>query len=1733
MMLRFLLLVLVITSGPLFAAPPPNDNLASASVQTGAFWMTTGTLHEATSEPNEPILTYMPNGATAWWSWTPATTSSVPVRLRTWGSERANMLAVYRGTTMDTLRLVGFSTSYLDRDNNAEVAFSATAGETYRIQVLGGEFSSALSIPSPLLPGRVQLSLAPYIGGVFAAANNSFASAAVLTGSSGEMLVCNTNATAEPGEPVDLPGWGGDSVWVRWTAPSAGVWSLSARQTDFDNVLSVYTGSTVNGLTRVNYADFGQESLGADTGSEGAVRFRAAAGQTFQFQVVSNLLRGTQEYGVCRLTLQPAVAPANDEFVNAVVLTGSAPNAEGWADYATRETGEPGLLGDATGSAWWTWTPPASGLLGVSIRDGSVTAHTGAGVSALTPLATDYRNGTRSYFNMWYAVTAGTPVRLQGTGGHISFGLRPMPYLPNDDFANRSVLTGATVNTTLDLTAASLENNEPSGEGVIYRSVWYRWTAPSSGRFTIDTVGSPSLRRVNVYTGTALASLARVSSSKFLGLGDAAVGRVFFDAVSGTEYAIQLAVGSLFSGPANLNLRAAPAPANDNFAGATVMTGGAWNTTGTNRDATTETNEPLPAQSGTNPNSSVWWRWTAPAAGLYRISTAGSSIDSVLTIHTGGALGALTSVAEDQSAGWLSTGAVVLNATLNTTYQIRVDGQLNAEGAIKLSLQPAPAPPNDAFASRLVLGGAITSASGNLISASLEAGETNFSAPNGGRSVWFDWTAPASGTAFFRVTADAFNPAVGLYTGASLATLSPAITGGSGTPSTTPQTFLNSYPVTSGTSYKIRVDGAPVSNGNFTVNVSMPAPPLNDAFASRVKLSGAVVRTVTNNEGATAQSGEPAHAGSAAAFSVWQEWTAPSSGNVSIDTAGNTGRPRIAVYTGTVLASLTPVASDATTGNETQANLTFAATAGVTYLIAADSTSGSRGTIPLNIVTAGAVPLNDAFANATAITTDEAEQVVEWRGASAEAGEPAHGGRAAARSLWWSWTPLTARRARLWFETQDASLQARIAVYRGTSPGSLTQIAATTVDGRAGRLEADVNTGETYRIVIDSPAVASIPGWIRWGIAPVNGTADQAYLIEPANGVVPADTTGAFTPDPAQLPTGRRELWWAWTPDVCARMEWRAFAPPGSGITMAILTASSSESFTGQGYASPSIPVPGSGEIVRTFDVEPDVTYFLSINMPAAGRVGVQLAEAPRQAPPDNDLEYRAKSMAGASWTLPVTLGAETANRQWWAWTAPAAGVAEIKLDGILTESDRLLAYAEGHSAFSAGATRTNGGAPVLRLASSAGTRWKIVSETPLRRLRAATLSLFSPAGGTPPVNDSRTAAQVLASSWTSAAGDVTLASCEPGEPDHSDSGGTGAATIFPPGRSVWYDWTPASTGRVTLRLDAVTDLAMRVYYGPPVAQWQPVQEVPPGGRQLAFYAVAGENYHIAVATRPPFETTAPFTLRFGGAANDLLSGAIVLTGAGATSSVDSAGASLEEGEPGYAFSLETPRASLWWKWTALATGSVWLDTRGSEFDTVLTVFGTDPPDATSRIAENDNLSTRAGVTASAVHFATSAGQTYLIRLCRRDAAEPSGLARLNLTTTTPVEPYPRWIAGFPSLAGADALETADPDRDGLSNLVELALGTSPATANSRSRLTPSATATGWQVEAGLDRDALESIGDGTPLEVQWQTSRDLATWQPAPAAAFIRREGRLSVERLALTRDDPPFVRLLVRRAR
>ncbi|MBI5772482.1 MAG: hypothetical protein HZA89_01920 [Verrucomicrobia bacterium] len=86
-----------------------------------------------------------------------------------------------------------------------------------------------------------------------------------------------------------------------------------------------------------------------------------------------------------------------------------------------------------------------------------------------------------------------------------------------------------------------------------------------------------------------------------------------------------------------------------------------------------------------------------------------------------------------------------------------------------------PPPTNDYFTNRVTLTGSPVQALGYNVGASFftESGEPGLS---NGRSVWYSWTAPASGTFTVKVATSGFNFAAGVYTGSAVNSLSTVVT---------------------------------------------------------------------------------------------------------------------------------------------------------------------------------------------------------------------------------------------------------------------------------------------------------------------------------------------------------------------------------------------------------------------------------------------------------------------------------------------------------------------------------------------------------------------------------------------------------------------------------------------------------------------------------------------------------------------------------------------------------------------------------------------------------------------------------------------------------------------------------------------------------------------------------------------------------------------------------------------
>ena len=82
--------------------------------------------------------------------------------------------------------------------------------------------------------------------------NDNFANAQAVAGCNGSMLGTNVGATKEVGEQANPVSTSSTrSVWYSWIAPSTGSATIDTSGSDFDTILSVWTGSALGSLTLV------------------------------------------------------------------------------------------------------------------------------------------------------------------------------------------------------------------------------------------------------------------------------------------------------------------------------------------------------------------------------------------------------------------------------------------------------------------------------------------------------------------------------------------------------------------------------------------------------------------------------------------------------------------------------------------------------------------------------------------------------------------------------------------------------------------------------------------------------------------------------------------------------------------------------------------------------------------------------------------------------------------------------------------------------------------------------------------------------------------------------------------------------------------------------------------------------------------------------------------------------------------------------------------------------------------------------------------------------------------------------------------------------------------------------------------------------------------------------------------------------------------------------------------
>jgi hypothetical protein len=417
----------------------------------------------------------------------------------------------------------------------------------------------------------------------------------------------------------------------------------------------------------------------------------------------------------------------------------------------------------------------------------------------------------------------------------------------NDDLAAAQVLSGPLpLQVTGSTVGATREVGEPTHEGWIPagHSVWYRWVAPRTEYISINTCGSEDREDLVVYEGSAYGALREITANAYTYLPECGWGgetEVSFTAVAGRIYSISVDGDGRWSedpssvGEGSLELevsRPAP-PANDDFAAAEPVTaregdpvfedGPTFDVD--DRGASKEAGEP--DHRGNPGGASVWFSWTAPRSGGATVNACYEN-EGLVAVYTGSTVRTLTAVPSVES---YDTCDYSFFAVAGVTYDIAVDGKLNvATGAPESFSSRGEVryfPPNDQFELARPLDDPFTGkvftdvtivGYGNY-GATKQPGEPNHAGDPGGASVWFEWTAPQTGSVQISACQAGFSPLLAVYTGDEVTRLTPVASAvgsaGAECPTDSRAAGQVAFNVHDGVTYDIAVDGVGGSSGRF------------------------------------------------------------------------------------------------------------------------------------------------------------------------------------------------------------------------------------------------------------------------------------------------------------------------------------------------------------------------------------------------------------------------------------------------------------------------------------------------------------------------------------------------------------------------------------------------------------------------------------------------------------------------------------------------------------------------------------------------------------------------------------------------------------------------------------------------------------------------------------------------------------------------------------------------------
>lgn len=1565
--------------------------------------LTQGDNYNATQEPLEPQHGGNAGGKSVWWKWTAPADGLV--NLKTYwdsfdpisnpNSYFDTVLAVYLGENINNLQEVR-SDNDSGPNGTSEVNFLAIGGTTYWIAV-DGVFDGSTTTEGDI---RLQLNLLPQ--------NDLFENASVIAGTSLSVTGFNLNASEEAGEPEHAGDLGGQSVWWRWTAPSDGQVIIDTSGSDFDTVLGVYTGDTLGGLLEIDSND---NYTSPDLASQ--VVFDGLAGVEYLIAVDGTNDAGEISEG--QVTMSLTTRTDNNDLLQAFVLTGFVDGDEGNNSAADLQPGEPDHAGVPGGkSLWWTWVAASTGPVDVSTEGSSVdtalAVYTGDSIPQLSLVSSNDNYNGNTYSRVRFTAIAGERYRFAIDGKNGASGLLKIQLnMPaNNDLVDALVLNGTLfefVNSTFN---ADMEAGEPShstGEvNVSGGSVWYSWRAPDDGIVNIDVSAQGTDIGVAAYVGDNFIDFdtgqLAVGVNKIISF-PVAAGQDYFIAVRGQSTTF------------DFQMELVEAAIVGTFGGAIPLDGFLANSTQNNNNAFKEPGEPLHA--GNSGGRSVWFAWVAPASGNLTASTVGSDFDTLLAVYQGTGFNNLLALASNDDFPPDVTSQVTLPVVAGGTYRIAVDGKYDllgntiASGNVQLSLSLAPS--NDLLAKATVVTGGSLLIEGFNNNAGKEIGESDHAGNSGGRSVWFDYVAPADGMVVVDTVGSEFDTLLAVYTGNAVGALSNITANDNlgGTIFSSRVVVLAS----AGESYKIAVDGKDGAFGNFTIGLFMVSE--NDDFADRINLSGTFANSSGVTDFATHEFGEPIHAGNVGGRSIWWEWTAPANGRLDLDTSGSNFDTLLSLYIGDVIDDLTEIASnDNAEPGKVISFLSTPVVSGTTYKIAVDGKLQgedlARGIALLNLGFTSA-PANDNFANALDLVGTDANDAANNYAASSELNEVFSEFDTLGRSVWWKWT--APAQGQLAVDTSGSDFDTILAVVEGTSVDDLTVVGFN--DNALGEesvssLAILVNGGTTYHILVDGTAgddVGASTGNVKVNLSFTNATTgggpfEPADKFSDAVGILGygfnLSTTNATATQESLEPLhgsnpGGKSIWFEWL-------------APATGLAVIDTAGSNFDSllaiYTGDTLGDlveivSNDNVSGGDPTSKVqFIATAGTRYLIAVDghfdsvsgTTDAGLIDLNLSLLPSNDNFDRAAPVGTGSFSFASFNFNASKQAGEPNHGgnaggssiWWKWQAQTDVLVSVDTAGSVGLSgdplDTLLGVYTGETVDALTLVAENDnysspdGASQVSFLAAAGESYYFAIDGKSGGGDADEGSVFFNFVLIETNNLFGSPSTIVGYDPGVIFGSNEGADKEAGEPEHAGDAG---------GSSVWWSWVAPQTGPVAISTrDSVIDTLLAVYTGQSLAGLNLVAEndnVTDGvvTSSVSFNAVQGTEYQIAVDGKAG--ASGGIQLHLKSPANDDLADAILLSGPEIELVSHNFETTIEVNEPNHL--EESAGRSVWWKWFAPKDGRVTVSTSGSNFDTILAIYAGTSLETLALIAGEDDGEN--GKTSTVSFNAANGSQYYIL----------------------------------------------------------------------------------------------------------------------------------------------------------